>query len=902
MPGPGSEDAAEQQPKKKKRQISLSRDIVLKRLLRRQGKPKPSPVVQLQEIFEEAPDKGRFVGDTMFWKYFPDITIHRIYHTDSVEYRNLKVMFWETVFYIVLLIFFMAYVFVLQTRSVNGAAQEQELYWSGCNSTGSCSIHHVNSHQSFWDFMHGEFVNRAFTEYAEPPESVVSILTSFGGNDFPITWHPRFIGSSESSVMLGTMRLRQLRVQKNVGCTVSKLYGHIFPDCYAEYGDEARSTAPYASRFAPTYIKKAFQYMTEEETGQAPMSGLLGVYGGDGFTIDMPWNASDARTLISDLWHWKWVDRSTRAVIVELTILNTNVNVISNSRLLFEFGPTGSVSGTVESLAGRVEMFTPTTSSPAALTLFIMFIILLLLFSMFTCYSGWLMVKTVRNFVGENPLSYLRRQSIAGKLMFIPKTIYSYVRYMWNLVDLVMISLFFTHVGFRFSTYTTVTSLPTLAPNRIGHPEMFMPFSAVVRPLVFSTNVLSVLAILVWVKLFKYLCMSSYFRLLVNIIELCAKKLFVFSLLLVVIMLGFAVAFFAGWSGTQERYISIFGSFLVNFFLLLDGFEVDDDWFAPGQNPVMPAVFFLFIAMIYFVLMFIAIAIVLDTYATIDRSVKEDPNRKNPMVVFIYTYYKMLLGVSLVKDDAEENMKAEDLSIPLEMLPGVVRRKWVEKKRRMQRIANESFAGMEIYPIEYEANGKVVSASDWSLPSAQQDVFSKLDGGDARGNLALYDIPEGFLKGDISRAQLQRLMDDDDSLPILLHEKQAEKVIRRFKNVGAREGPEGEDVGAIKKLQGKVFGAIDNMERIKLDDDIVEVPAISELTEEMSGAVTSVRNQFRIELTGIIEATAVLFEHLVEVTQGLDKVRENHELVLESVQDKEERDLIGNMGKGFMKR
>ena len=32
------------------------------------------------------------------------------------------------------------------------------------------------------------------------------------------------------------------------------------------------------------------------------------------------------------------------------------------------------------------------------------------------------------------------------------------------------------------------------------------------------------------------------------------------------------------------------------------------------------------------------------------------------------------------------------------------------------------------------------------------------------------------------------------------------------------------------------------------------------------------RNQFRVQLTGVIECTAVLFEHLVELTQGLDEV------------------------------
>merc|ERR1719350_820473 len=120
-------------------------------------------------------------------------------------------------------------------------------------------------------------------------------------------------------------------------------------------------------------------------------------------------------------------------------------------------------------------------------------------------------------------------------------------------------------------------------------------------------------------------------------------------------------------------------------------------------------------------------------------------------------------------------------------------------------------------------------------------------------------------------------MDEDDTLPILLQEERAEIVIRRFKS-----GVESDDdmQQRAEQLQGQVFGELDNMERIKLDDEIPQVPEIQTLTGEMSDAITNVRNQFRIQLTGIIEATATLFEHLVELTQGIDAVRQNNEKVL----------------------
>ncbi|CAE8717032.1 unnamed protein product, partial [Polarella glacialis] len=122
----------------------------------------------------------------------------------------------------------------------------------------------------------------------------------------------------------------------------------------------------------------------------------------------------------------------------------------------------------------------------------------------------------------------------------------------------------------------------------------------------------------------------------------------------------------------------------------------------------------------------------------------------------------------------------------------------------------------------------------------------------------------------------------DQTIPLLLGSQKAVDVIRKFKQPPL-ELQDGKLVNSVKAMQGSVFGRIDKLERVKVDEDIPHVPEILQITEEMSGAITDVRNQFRVNLTGIIEATAVLFEHLVEVTQGLDEVRQNNEGILEMV-------------------
>merc|ERR1712190_270297 len=132
-------------------------------------------------------------------------------------------------------------------------------------------------------------------------------------------------------------------------------------------------------------------------------------------------------------------------------------------------------------------------------------------------------------------------------------------------------------------------------------------------------------------------------------------------------------------------------------------------------------------------------------------------------------------------------------------------------------------------------------------------------------------------------------MDDDATMPLLLGTTSAIEVIRKFKQRTGEAAQTGDDVSVdaakseVKALQGSVFEKIDHLEKVKLDDDVPDVPEIKEITNDMSEAITDVRNQFRIQLTGIIEATAVLFEHLVDLTQGIDAMRQNHKDVLELV-------------------
>jgi hypothetical protein len=912
---------AEQSDKKKNRpEVPLTRDVVIKRRNLRQNLQHESPLMTLQEIFEETDDKGRFIGDTMFWKYFEDIDCDRVKDTKSVEYLNLRIMFFETLFYIALLIMFTNYAYFMQNTTVYEGRQEQLRYWGGCDmETKECKLDKVKDIESFWAWMSGEFVPNAFTNYTVPAPKVANILTKFD-NAYDIDWSPRFVGPSRSNIFLGTVRLRQLRVEKNKGCEVSKLYKNIYPDCFGKYSSNDESKTAFTPRFVPTYLRPAYKHVPEKNSNQTSIDGKSSSYSGGGFVIDLPSTKVDSLTMINDLHNWYWIDRSTRAIVVELSVLNTNVNVIVNTRILFEFSATGSVAAQSDVMASQVFYFTPSTKSGIEMDVYIQQILLFIMYVFQTFWIFYLMFKTCMNFLGGSQnlrrgcalASYMLKKrpcrTICKGILLFFKTWWHYLRYEWNMVDFMVLVLFYVHISLRWSTYGLKSSQPDLDPKVIGHPEKFMPISMVMVPIDRSLKVLAVLSILTWVRSFKYLCMISHFRLLVRILEKCAAELIIFSALLIIIFFGFSVCFFVAFGGTDGDFSTLPGSFLVLFFLLMDGHTVDPAWFAPGKIPLMPMVFFIYITFTYFVLLNVFLAIVLDVYAITnhlfqaEREKMEDTDkpRENPMFVFIKTYIAWLKGISLIRKEHEE-IPSKYHSIELELLPGLVRRKWIEKKRKMQRVADKAFAGLTLFPEDEGVlfQKTTQSGSDWMLPNSEMD-FKRMTDATASEPFRVYDIPPSMLKQKVTHAQLQRLMDEDESLPLLLGETRAVKVIKRFQRRSPDdedEEEEEEDFGEdgnrkdwdnITKTQAEVFARIDAMERIEPEMEVPKVAPIQAMTEDMSHALTEVQNHFRVQLTGIIEATATLFEHLVELTQGIDAVRANHEEVIQLVKENAE--------------
>ena len=88
---------------------------------------------------------------------------------------------------------------------------------------------------------------------------------------------------------------------------------------------------------------EAFQHKTAENLQGSPIEGTYDTYDGSGYLYEMRGKLSYIQGNLSLLRQMNWIDRQTRAVLVEFSAYNPNINLVMVSTILIEFLSSGSI-------------------------------------------------------------------------------------------------------------------------------------------------------------------------------------------------------------------------------------------------------------------------------------------------------------------------------------------------------------------------------------------------------------------------------------------------------------------------------------------------------------------------------------------------------------------------------
>jgi hypothetical protein len=398
----------------------------------------------------------------------------------------------------------------------------------------------------------------------------------------------------------------------------------------------------------------------------------------------------------------------------------------------------------------------------------------------------------------------------------------------------------------------------------------------------------------------------------------CASRLARFAVLIVVIFCGFGVGFYVGLGQTDQRFARLEQSFLRLFFMFVEGITMDANWFEPNSGTMLyigPTLSLAYLVAVYFILSSIFMAIVLDAYvsACIAREARKtgaDLVKRNPMQLFLYTYYHKLRKLSLLADD---EALPEEQSILLVDLPGIVVRKWLEKKRRMQLLVDKTLGDMSeeewLRRMQEPAENQTTrertrKKKSWkeiltkirkniqrsmSLPLAEEFEIAEPTRVETRARL--YSNAGYAYDEEITLMQLQSLIDQEPTLQILLGTKSALDVIRYFKPM-MKPDEDDEDVAGqvradddqaesalekIGELQENVFRKVEHLEKRGLNMDRKPVPMVDAISNQITAELMQVQNGWREEFTKLIEQMTSIADGMRDTKIGVETVVSNHE-------------------------
>ena len=74
-------------------------------------------------------------------------------------------------------------------------------------------------------------------------------------------------------------------------------------------------------------LSNSWTFMSDDELDGTSYDGQISEYGGGGFTQVLPLTGNEAKDVIQYLKDNLWIDRGTRAVFVDFTVYNANINL-----------------------------------------------------------------------------------------------------------------------------------------------------------------------------------------------------------------------------------------------------------------------------------------------------------------------------------------------------------------------------------------------------------------------------------------------------------------------------------------------------------------------------------------------------------------------------------------------
>ncbi|XP_037559905.1 polycystin-2-like [Dermacentor silvarum] len=400
--------------------------------------------------------------------------------------------------------------------------------------------------------------------------------------------------------LLGSPRIRQLRV-RNDSCNVHSDFKKAITQCFDNYSPHFEDKGSFGLMNGT-----AWTYHTEKELKGADHWGLLSSYSGAGYYADLGITKEAATQVMADLKENLWIGRATRAVFLDFTVYNANVNLFCVIKLVFEFPATG---GMIPSWSFRTVKLLRYVSVSDYFIMACEFF-----FTLFILYY------------------------IVEEVLEIKSNRTSYFKSIWNILDILVILISLVCIG--FSIYRTVMVNKLLA-GLLDKPDEFADFGRLGFYQTQFNNAVALAVFFAWIKVFKYISFNKTMTQLSSTLSRCSKDVAGFSIMFFIVFFAFAQLGYLLFGTQIQGFSSFVNAVFTLLRLILGDFDFEE---MEAANRVLGPIYFLsYVFFVFFVLLNMFLAIINDTYAEVKSEISQQKNEFE-IVDYFKKGYNNILG------------------------------------------------------------------------------------------------------------------------------------------------------------------------------------------------------------------------------------------------------------------
>lgn len=446
--------------------------------------------------------------------------------------------------------------------------------------------------------------------------------------------------------MVGYSIIRQVRSDPN-GCFPPRGMRRPNERCSGRRGEYEEEHRDFCDGWhqleGPGLICKhdEFKFLSSQELETYSLTGKLGTYGGGGYVIHLNGRVKEDQEKLKTIQKLGWIDKHTRAVILEFTSYNANVNLFTKCTVMAEFNEGGGITPKwsfepmqllkEKGMGGRVIILCE-----------FLFLVVTVLFTLVEIWK-------------------------------IKKLKCSYFTFYWNLAELSILFTSYVTVGVYF--YRDQVTQAALKEFNETDGKGYIRMDTAVLLDQYYVYLIGFIVFFSTLKLIKLLQFNKRMDVLALTIQRCWDELSVFFIAMGIVFFAFCCLFYFIYITNLEEFSRFVPAVETSFKMMLGKFDFE----AMNQaNAISPLLFFMFSVMMSMILVNIMLTIILRAFNEVKVDLHKRANKYDLLNYLVQTAQRVIRrekepNTSVIPDDTDSTAKKVDhLSTKTDELPDKV--------------------------------------------------------------------------------------------------------------------------------------------------------------------------------------------------------------------------------------